>query len=69
VRQLPNRCVNGESGQHRPAGRIQAIAADFFARKLFALEQEGLNTRARAKGGAGRSSRSASDNGNIEHSR
>jgi hypothetical protein len=69
VRQLPNRCVNGDSGQHRPAGWIQTIAADFFTRKLFAFEQESLNTGARAKSGAGRSSRSASDNGNIEHSR
>src|SRR6202040_2545311 len=67
MRQAVNSFCDRKSAQNWPARRIDAIAANFFARKFLALEHNGLQSRGGAKGCAGRSSRSAADNCNIEN--
>ena len=51
----------------RPAGRIDAIPADFFTRKFFAFNDERPQPGFGAKRGAGRARRAAADNGNIDN--
>ena len=57
-----------EPAQDRPAQRIQTIAAHFFARKFFAIEQDDVQSGPCAKGRAARAGRAAADYGNVvEH--
>ncbi len=56
-----------ELTQDWPAQRIQAITADFFARKFFAFEQQSPEPALRAKSGTGGSRGSASDDGYVVH--
>ncbi len=58
-----------KSLQDRPAARIQTVAADFFAGKDGALEQERAQTGLRAKGRATRARRTAPHDGDIPHFR
>ena len=53
--------------QDQPARRIDAIAADFFAREFFTLQNQRSQSGGRAKRSAGRTGRSATDNRNIEN--
>ena len=55
--------------EDRPAGRVEAIAADFFAGKNRALENQGPQSRHRAKCGAARARRAAPHDGDIPHFR
>ena len=66
VRQLPGTFRNSQSLQYSPAGWIQTIAADFFAGKFLAFENEHSQTAKRAKRRTARSGRTAADDRNIE---
>src|SRR5439155_15711079 len=55
-----------QPAQHRPARRIDAIAANFFARKFLALDQDGSQSGSCAKCRAGRSGRTAADHRDIK---
>jgi hypothetical protein len=56
-----------ESMQDRQARWVDAIAANFFARKSFALNQSYAQSGGGAERRATRPSRAASDNGNIDN--
>jgi hypothetical protein len=68
MRQSPHRVRNFEALQHWPRGGIQAIAANFLARKLGAIQQQRAHPARRADRRAGRSRRTRPNNRNIvEH--
>jgi hypothetical protein len=67
VWRTPNPFRQFQAPENWPAGRIQAIAANFLARKFFALDDRGPQTGGSAKSGAARTGRPASDDRDIEH--
>ena len=60
---------HAEALQHRPASRVQTIAADFFPRESRALQDERAQAGLRAKGRAARARRTAPHDGDIPHFR
>ena len=67
ARRILNLFGNVESFQDRPGRGIDAIAADFFARKFFALENKRSQSGCGAKRGTSRTGGSATDDRNIEN--
>lgn len=67
--QDPNAFRQLEPPQNRPAGRIQAIATNFFAWKKLSLQQERSQTRGRAESSAARSAWATPHDRYIEHDR
>jgi hypothetical protein len=67
MRQTSNAVHQFEPSQDRPARRIQAVAANFLARKFLSFENHGSQTGRRAKGSAARPGRAAADDCDIEH--
>src|SRR5437016_3867249 len=67
MRQLSDALGDPEPAQDRPTRWIQTIAADFFARKFFALEKEGAQSSGGAKRRTGRSGGPAPDDRDIKY--
>ena len=67
VRQSPDTFGKLKPPEHRPARRVDAIAANFLARKILALQDRGAQTRRRAKCRAARSGWATADDREIEH--
>ncbi len=67
VRQIVDFAGKSESLQNREAARVNAIAANFFARKFFAFDYRNPQPGSGAECSAARSRRAASDNRNIDY--
>ena len=67
VRQLAHALRNAEPLEHRRAGRIQTIAANFLTREFFAFEEKRTQTGACAEGRARCAGRAAADDRDIKH--
>ena len=67
VGQTSNALPQFQAPQDRPASGIQAVAANFLARKFFSFEDHCSQTGGRAKGRAARPSRAAANDRDIEH--
>jgi hypothetical protein len=67
VRRSSNPLRHLQSPQERPAGWVQAIAANLLAREFLAFHDHGSQTSSRAKGRAARPGRAAAHNRDIEH--
>ena len=57
-----------EPAENWPASGVDAVAADFLARKFFPLENRRSQTGGRAKSTAARTGRPGADDSDIEHS-
>jgi hypothetical protein len=59
--------LDSQPPEHRPAARVQAIAADFLARKGLAFEQDDAQTSFRTERRARRAGRPAAHNCDVKH--
>src|SRR3954469_19530939 len=68
MRQGPDTFDEVESAEDRPAGWVNAIAANLLSRKILTLQDRNAQTGRRAKRRATRAGWSAADDRDIEHS-